>query len=210
MGFFLGGLLVGSSATGDAPVGRADVLLVSGQQAGALFESFDPTGCIVTDVEIDEAVTFQRQPGVGTTSINQVGISVEIINICTADEIMAADGLSTSATLEISRDLSSATLTAVLEMVDQFGLSFTGYLNLTFSAIGPLERDNGAVVSKSPGLTSVAVVADSQGREAQAVGTISLTADAMHPAMPNFVPLPSFLAIISETRNDLITVTTPK
>ena len=182
------------------------IFLISGQSVSALFESSDETGCIVIDVNLAAASSFQRQPGTGTSSLNQTGVSIEIANVCTGDTPLQADGLSRWQTMDIASDFSSATLTAQIDFVDQFGLTFTGSLSLSFTATSTLSPSRGAFVTQDEGFTVVNVV-KGDGANATATGTLSLTGTVMNPAIANAIPTPSFLGSIQTAQNGSITIT---
>ena len=94
-------------------------------------------------------------------------------------------------------------------MLDQFSLNFTANVSLTFTATSALQKNKSTNVSHGSRMTVVTVI-KGQGTDAQAVGTISFTANGAHPAIPNIVPMPSIEGIIQNAENSSITIIRPK
>lgn len=176
------------------------ILQVRGDTVFAVFESTDPTGCILTTVFVLGSELPPPQPG-GPQQVPAVGVNISQFNVCTSTPLLAARGGSSILTFHEAPDLSTATLTASQVTVTDglTGASFNVDITVMWDGTGSTVRQAGPSHFNTPGLVMNAVEVGFT-RDATATGAITT-------GTTNFTPTPSSLAEVQNVRSGIITVT---
>lgn len=171
----LGGLSLAQFLRGEAQTPAANADVFAHKSLLAQYESFDSTGCWVTDVLVQG--NFERDifTQTGRTLSPSASVLVSIFNICTFESPMFGGGDTIEFQMQIDPQLAWATLTA--RSIPCFNLSTNGPfwvdINLSLTATAPtsVARDrtrtfqNGAmIIERSTGLS----------RPASCIGTVSV------------------------------------
>jgi hypothetical protein len=191
----------GQHSTASAGGGAGGIDYFKSKGANALFSSTDPSGCIVTDVFVfaGEEV-FQSPPG-PRSAAPRASLFISQYDFCTGTQLLAADGfaLLADSDLQVSSKLESATLNATVNVFDFVsGTSFDVFVDLTWTGIGPLSRQNSHSHFHSPGCT---FNNHSNGtfRSAEASGSVS-------DGATNFTPEPSLGIDIFSVKGGSVTI----
>lgn len=167
----------------------ADIYKSKGTGAEALFSSVDPSGCIVTDVNVfarDE--TFQNPPGPGTPS-SWAYLYIFQYDFCNDVQLFYGEGFTylAEADFKVSRRLDSATLTATVSVYNYNTDSYSDvYVDLIWTGSGGLTRQNSHFKYHAPGCNINSRFKGSF-RSAEASGSIT-------DGSTNFAPEPSWYA----------------
>ncbi len=142
------GLLVFLLLLGDAPTATARTIVsefrLKGVAATALFVAFDPNdGCLFNLVDVVSADLIEKVLQNGRTQVLRTTVQVIQFDTCTDFFLVDGFGETDIHTLEVAADLSSAQLTATVEVFDDFLESFVTFqLNLTWNATSKASTGN--------------------------------------------------------------------
>lgn len=174
-----------------ASASAADIYKSKGTGADAFFSSVDPSGCIVTDVNVfarDES--FQNPPGPGTPS-SWVYLSVFQYDYCNDMQLFYGEGFTYLAESDFvaSRRLDTASLSATVSVYSYTTDSYVDfYVDLSWTGGGGISRQNSHFHYHVPGCNINSRFKGSF-RSAEASGSIS-------DGSTNFAPEPSWNATI--------------
>jgi hypothetical protein len=167
--------------------------------ADAYFYSTDPSGCVVTEVNLlSTQHYFQSPPGPGAEG-PFVSLQVFQYNVCTGEQLISASGGTQAANIQVDRKLNWAALSATVNVWEDVSQTYQDiYLDLTWTATGPSVHLNDHFHFKSPGCH---LMARSNGiyRPATASGSVS-------NGITNFTPDASSGASIYTTKSGNLTV----
>lgn len=125
-----------------------------GQVADASFTSFDPSGCIQTDVGVFPSEGVSGSPPGPGGSGSGVGMFISVFDHCNGTQLLAADGFTElpDPEFQVFGQLESATLNATVPLFDFVsGTEFSVSVVLIWTGNGPLTRESGSFRSHSPG-----------------------------------------------------------
>lgn len=176
----------------------AEIFKAKGLSAEAYFSSVDPSGCIVTDAAVfarDEST--QNPPGPGTPS-SSVFLYISQYDYCNDLQLLYAEGFSELAItdFQISKNLQWAILNTTVNVYDYVSATnFDVYVDLTWTGIGGLSRQNSHFHFHAPGCH---VNSHFQGtaRSADVSGSIS-------DGVTNFTPDPGSGTMFSSKSGDI-------
>jgi hypothetical protein len=167
--------------------------------ADAYFYSTDPSGCVVTEVNIFSTQHyFQSPPGPGSEG-PFVSLLIFQYNVCTGEELLNASGATEDLNLQVDKKLNWVTLSATVNVWEGVSQSFQDiYVDLNWTATGPSTHVNDNFHFKSPGCH---FMARSNGifRPATAWGSVS-------NGVTNFTPDVSWGASIYNTKSGNLTI----
>ena len=171
----------------------AEVFKTTGEGVHAAFTTIN--GCITTEVFIlvNEG-KFQNPPSKGSPD-SYIFLFISQYNSCTDTQLLQADAVAplTDADFRISGRLKSATLNTTITVLDYLSnTSFDIFVDLAWTAIGPLSNQSSNFHFKTPGCISHFLFKDTI-RLAEASGTIS-------DGTTNFAPDPSVNAQFYSTK----------
>jgi hypothetical protein len=125
-----------------------------GESVNAFFTNTD--GCIETQVFVaaTEGVS-QNLPGPGSP-VSQVVLFISQFDLCAGERLVSAESVSTvlEADFQVAKKLAQATLNTAVTVTDFASdppATFDVFIDLTWTAIGPLSRDNNNSHFPSPG-----------------------------------------------------------
>lgn len=194
-------VIVGFGQHTSASAGGGAAFRFKGRSAVAYFASVDESGCIGTDVYLfgSEAVV-SNAPGAGTP-IAQSYVYISQYDYCTGTPLLSADGSAWApyAGSWVDKKLGSATLNTTIQVFDYLSeTSFAVDLNLTWTAAGPLTRQNSHSHFQSPGC-KINTRSNGSSRFAEASGSVS-------HGVTNYTPAPSYYADISSLKSGTINI----
>ena len=171
----------------------AEVFKTTGEGVWAAFTTVE--GCIITEafILVNEG-KFQNPPGKGSPN-SYIFLFLSQYNACTDTQLLQADATAplTDADFQISGRLKSATLNTTITVLDNLSnTSFDVFVDLAWTAIGPLSNQSGTFHFKTPGCISHHLF-HGTFRLAEASGTIS-------DGTTNFAPDPSVNAQFYSTK----------
>jgi hypothetical protein len=146
----------------------AQTFHLTGYTAGVDFQTWDSTGCVVT-----EGFVMSSNP-VGKSGSAQpyTFAIVDRYDVCTGELLSSEYGQTASSNLKSASNLTSASLQATIPAVDQNGNTGTLTVNLTWTGSGPVMK--GVFTSHfSGGGFSETSHSSGQTRNATATGSIS-------------------------------------
>ena len=162
------------AASAAPPAPHTTAFLTKGSTAFATFQSFDPTGCVVTNVFVLGSRLFEFFVPGGRQEIPTVDVDVVRFNVCTSTSLLAASGTTSTFDLHMARDLSRATLVAPQIHTIDFSTAtvFDVDVNVSWDGTANLIRQANTTFIKNP---REIIVAAQVGwtRAAQATGTVS-------------------------------------
>ena len=173
-----------------------------GKSAVAQFSSFDPSGCIGTDVYLfgSEAVS-KSGPGSPRTPIAQSYVYISRYDYCTGTLLLSADGTAWApdAGFSIDRRLRFAAVETSIPMYDYVsGASFQVDVSVTWTALGALTRQNSHDHFQSPGCRiTTRRIGTSRFAEASAYVSDGVT---------NYTPDTSYQADISSLKSGTVMI----
>jgi hypothetical protein len=204
VGFILSLLLAGGSAAHAAEVTN---FRLKGDSATALFQAADPSDpCLENVVSVASAEKIQKvsPPGSQTPAPSTV-LTVVQVDVCTNTILFVGVGDTTSHSFQVAGNLSSATLTAtvlVVDLVSQQG--FTFQVNLVWTATGKPQFLHSKETFRDPDL-GIRIRTLIHGRQVEAIATRTVVKGA-----ENFTPEISDTATIQkESDGSLIIEKTP-
>jgi hypothetical protein len=159
------------------------------QGVGAVFASTQ--GCILTNVNVQAYEAVNQFPPENKITTRIVYLLIDQFDTCTNTQLLYAEGNAPVAKKDfrLAGNLDSATLKTTVTLVDsQFGATFDVFVNLTWTAVGPITRsgNNTNNQNHSPECKIHARYKDTY-RPAEASGTVS-------DGTTNFTPEPSLAA----------------
>ena len=159
------------------------------QGVGAVFTNTQ--GCILTNVNVQAYEAVNQFPPENKITTRIVYLIIDQFDTCTNTQLLYAEGNAPVAKKDfrLAGNLDSATLNTTVALVDlQSGATFDVFVNLTWTAIGPLTRsgNNNNNQNHSPECKIHARYKDTY-RPAEASGTVS-------DGTTNFTPEPSLVA----------------
>ena len=116
-----------------------------GLGANASFESLDPSGCILTRVDLFTAEAMIQSPPGRKAPFSSMNLFLSQYDVCTDTPLLAAEGVKDLAEpdLQISSKLAGATLNTTITMLDSLtGNTFDLSVDLSWTGIGPLRREH--------------------------------------------------------------------
>jgi hypothetical protein len=170
-----------------------------GQTADAFFSSTE--GCVVTDVGVF-AVDGRVKTGPGRPAVESTAsVFISQFDFCTQTQLLAADGFAVLAPgeFQIAADLTSATLTATIEVFDFVsGTSFPVDVNVSWSGSGDTFREKQHFHFTAPGFKANFRM-DGTFREATAAGTVT-------DGTTNFTPEPAVFAQLGSVKQGEVVI----
>jgi hypothetical protein len=163
----------------------------SGPSVVAFFDNV--VGCVETTVNLD-----------GFTTNNSSGADVFIgkFDNCTQTVLLQASGSTSSPTFQVSKTLSSASLSATIPVFDEVsGKMFNVAVSQTWTATGPLSIESSTFHIHTQGFTTNSHFIG-KFRNATASGTVS-------DGTTNFTPSPSQFAQIATFTSAEVDITQP-
>jgi len=183
--------MLAAPATARAASGAATVVKFNGPSAVAEFDTV--SNGVETFVLVVGSTPAAASP--------QVVVVVNQFDVNTGTPLLLASGSTSSATIQVGPNLSSATVSAAVPLTDSVsGTSFTVGLNVAWTANSPLMHEHPTTtVTHTPNITSI-FHSNSSFRNADASGTVS-------DGTTNFTPAPSVFAQILRVNSAQITIT---
>jgi hypothetical protein len=156
---------------------------LSGPLVNADFVSFDPTGCVETDVFVSgNSGTEQDHPG--THPYGVASVSIFEYDACTDTVVLQAVGLDealVAGQLEISRQLDQAVLDATIQVTDlDTAASYPVAVHVTWTGTSDISRSHSNTNDVYPGCHVINRWKGS-GRDAVATGVVSAGATNLTP-----------------------------
>lgn len=174
-----------------AASGSTTVFRFHGMTAFAVFDSLSSDGCVDTTVFVDA-----NQSG----SNLEADVFIGQFNICTQTDLMEASGSTLSPTIQISKKLDSASLSATISVTDFLsGNTFNVSVNTTWTATGPLSHEIQSMHFHTKGFIDNFHL-NAAFRDAGASGTVS-------DGTTNFTPSPSVFAQVASVKVGDVTIT---
>lgn len=117
----------------------------------AYFYQVDPSGCVVTEVNIFASQHyFQSPPGPGTEG-PFVSLVIFQNDVCTGTQLFSASGATETLNLQVDQKLNWATLDATVNVWESVTETFQDiYLDLSWTASGPAVHRNNRYHFNSP------------------------------------------------------------
>jgi hypothetical protein len=172
-----------------------------GESANAFFTSTD--GCIETQVFVaaTEGVS-QNPPGPGSP-VSQVILFILQLDICADERLISAESVSTvpEADFQVDRKLAQATLNTTVTVTDFASdppATYDVFIDLTWTATGPLIRDNNNFHFPSPHC-NIQNRFHGTSRTAEASGSVS-------DGTANLITGPSTQAFIMSANNGVLII----
>ena len=187
-------------------VSANEIFKFRGESVNAFFTNTD--GCIETSVFVAATKGDSQSPPGPGSPVSQVVIFISQFDLCTSERLVSAEGVSTvpEADFQVANKLEQATLNTTVTVTDFASnppATFDVFIDLTWTGIGPLSRQN----NNSHFITPPDCVIHNrfQGtlRTAEASGSVS-------DGTMNYTPQPSAEAFIfSANRGTVIIGCTP-
>jgi hypothetical protein len=117
----------------------------NGLGANASFSSVDPSGCILTNVDVFTAEAMIKVHPGKRGPFSSVNIFLSQHDLCTDTAVLAAEGVADLAEpdLQISSKLHSATLNTTITVLNSLtGNSFDVAIDLAWTGIAPVTREH--------------------------------------------------------------------
>jgi hypothetical protein len=171
----------------------------NGQIAFASFASVDPSGCIVTGVNVvavDGSIKVDGQPPIAS----ETSVQIQVDDVCTGDTLFAG---SASAALAngafVVRKLDSATLDGSIDVFDKTsGSTVAVHLSLNWTGVGDQTRTKDHLQIIEPGFVLISQ-SDASLRDATASGTVSV-------GTTNFAPDAADSASLADVRSGEVSI----
>lgn len=147
-------------------------------------------GCIKTDVYVSAAETVNQYPPEHKISARTVYLTIDRFDTCTNTQLLYAQGSAPVAKkdFQLSGNLDSGTLNTTVTLVDlQSGATFDVFVNLSWTAVGPLTREPNQNMHSHLPECKIHARYQSTYRPAEVSGTVS-------DGTTNFTPEPSLVA----------------
>jgi hypothetical protein len=176
-----------AAASGRSP---AVVFQVRGANAYAAFDSYSPDGCIETFVVVSATQN---------NTVKEASVIVGQHDNCTFTDLVYAYGSTSNVIFQIKSNLSSASLSATVPLVDYVsGNTFNVTVNTSWSGAGSATRVNSTSTYHTKNYTATShfngIFAD-----ARASGTVS-------DGVTNFTPSPSVYAFMDSSKSGNVTI----
>src|SRR5438876_3618794 len=177
--------------------GSTTVFRFHGMSAFAFFDNVSSDGCIDTSVSVDG---FQNTVNKQTTS--GADIFIDQFDLCTNTELLAAEGSTLNANLQVGKKLVSASLNTTISVTDFVsGNTFDVSVNLTWTSTSAIAHEISSFHFHTKGFTENGHF-NADFRDANASGTVS-------DGMTNFTPSQSVFAQIFSAKEVDVTITRP-
>jgi hypothetical protein len=198
-GFAFASLALVLSASAARTNAIIDISQIKGPTVSALFDYTQ--GHFETFVTVSASNATVLQPPQPRGPIEQPIMIVDILRIDTdmGGAVFNGVGVATDATLIVSKDFGSATLssTFIIEAPDQGDL-FPATINLTFNATSPKVSDETNLSFHEPGFV-VTEHFNGSFRDATATGSLVTMGE-------NFTPVPSSFGVIGTSKTGMISI----
>jgi len=147
-------------------------LRVKGDAAVAIFQAFAPfDDCLESFVSAAAADFLEKVTSSGRTISVRTNLTVIEYNTCTQTVLFNGDGITDIHTFQVAANLSTATLTAEIEVLDVLStLLYPFQMSLTWTAIGKPETSTSRSKFSDRDL-GITITDTSQGRSVDAVAT---------------------------------------
>ena len=185
----------------NSSVSAIEIFKFRGESVSALFTNTD--GCIETSVFVaaTEGV-LQRPPGPGSP-VTEVAILILQYDLCSDTRLVSAEALTSvpEADFQVSKKLEQATLNTTVTVTDFAAdpiASFDVFIDLTWTATGPLSRQNNNINFNDHGC-NIHNRLHGTSRTAEASGSVS-------DGTMNYTPQPSVQAFITSAKNGVVII----
>lgn len=172
----------------------ASVFKFRGESVSAFFSSID--GCVETNVFVSATEgNFQSSPG-RPSPVSDLFLFISQYDFCTDTLLLSADAFAvlSDEEFEVARKLASATLITTVTAFEHVSETpFDVSVDLTWTAVGPLSRQNNKSHFSTPGCKILSRFKGSS-RFAEASGSVS-------DGTTNFTPEPSVDAFITSAKS---------
>lgn len=200
-------ILVAGTGTGRTPqAGHPSVsaFRLRDRVVGALFQSYDASGCVLTGVTVNSEIDSTNHASLtGLTNV-----TIDVVDICTGIPYISAVGTSVQpGVLTIAGDLSSAHLVMVVPMIDNISFEqFDAAIDITWIATGPLNSEHSHTITHDGIGTTIIENLVGKDRPATAAGMMLAPGTSVAPLTGNQIPGSSMDATINKLKDGTITI----
>jgi hypothetical protein len=168
----------------------------------AMASFYSVSGCTVTETFVIASQYEQRDAHGPATSFSFASVTVSQVDLCADTLVLYAYGTTAPLApgeLQISKKLDTARLTTIVPVFDEIsGTSFDLSVDMSWTAIGPLSRQQTTTHFHTPGCISNSHF-QSRSRSAEASGTIS-------DGLTNFTSEPSISASLDAVKSGTVVI----
>jgi hypothetical protein len=193
--------LVLAGLTLPTPVWAVDIYNIMGPYATASFSTTDPTGCIVTNVNVYATDGRQQNPPGPPTASSVADVIISQYDDCAGALLLSGFGEATLTreAFQVTGQSISATLNATVPVTDSVtGSTFNVEVALTWTGTGELTRVSDRYHDQEPGFTF----------ESRSEGTVrpAVTSGSVSLAGTNLTPQPSYYAFLGSAKSGVMLI----
>ena len=143
--------LAGVSLIGAAQAG-SPVYHFTGEYANALFSDYDGIGCVVNEVYIFAGENVSHTPPARRAGMSEALVQIAEYDLCAQELLSLKQGytLLPDSAFQVANKIESATLAAMIEVLDELGEPSHVTINLTWTATGPIVRTKSSSYTHAP------------------------------------------------------------